>query len=156
MVDNFNIIVYKIFNYTPTHREEAILQSPCPSVRLSVRSHFRNRYLSFYWKKWLHIFFLFTVRLTNEWVGVFLARRSVQHRIIIISDLSIRSGTRYFYPYKVVQSNLPMRSPLLSSHMYWKVTFYLSCHKTFYMNWTSFKRAPVLKDHPLFVPKVTS
>jgi hypothetical protein len=24
----------------------------CPSVRLSVCSHFRNRYLSFYWKKW--------------------------------------------------------------------------------------------------------
>jgi hypothetical protein len=69
-------------NYTPTHREGAIaiLQSPCPSVRL----HFRNRYLSFYWKKWfyiwymalawwlvlclpfpslLHICFLFTVRL---------------------------------------------------------------------------------------------
>jgi hypothetical protein len=56
----------------------------CPSVRLSVRSHFRNRYLSFYWKKWfyiwyvalawwlvpclpfpglLHIYFLFTARL---------------------------------------------------------------------------------------------
>ena len=33
--------------YTPTHRVGAILQSPCPSVR----SHFRNRYLSFYWKK---------------------------------------------------------------------------------------------------------
>jgi hypothetical protein len=56
------------------------LQSPCPFVR----SHFRNRYLSFYWKKWFyiwymalawwlvpclpfpglpHIYFLFTVRL---------------------------------------------------------------------------------------------
>ena len=67
-------------NYTPTHRVGAILQSPCPSVR----SHFRNRYLSFYWKKWFyiwymalawwlvpclpfpglpHIYFLFTVRL---------------------------------------------------------------------------------------------
>ena len=71
-------------------------------VRLSVRSHFRNRYLSFYWKKWFyiwymalawwlvpclpfsglpHIYFLFTVRLTNERVGVFLARRSVQHLV---------------------------------------------------------------------------
>jgi hypothetical protein len=68
--------------YTPTHREGAILQSPCPSVR----SHFRNRYLSFYWKKlfyiwfalawWLvpclpfpgllHIYFLFTV-----WLKIF-------------------------------------------------------------------------------------
>ena len=78
--------------YTPTRREGAILQSPFPSVRLSVRpfvrpsvrSHFRNRYLSFYWKKWLHIYFLFTVRLTNERVGVFLARRSVQHLVLYI------------------------------------------------------------------------
>ena len=40
--------------YTPTHREGAILQSPCLSVRPFVRpfrSHFRNRYISFYWKK---------------------------------------------------------------------------------------------------------
>ena len=77
----------------------AILQSPCPSVH----SHFCNRYLSFYWKKWFyiwymalawwlvpclpfpglpHIYFLFTVRLTNERVGVFLARRRVQHLVI--------------------------------------------------------------------------
>ena len=27
----------------------------CPSVRLSVRSHFHNRYLSFYWKKLFYI-----------------------------------------------------------------------------------------------------
>jgi hypothetical protein len=73
--------MYKhLYYYTPTHRVGAILQSPCPSVR----SHFRNRYLSFYWKKWFyiwymalawwlvpclpfpslpHIYFLFTVRL---------------------------------------------------------------------------------------------
>ena len=38
-------------NYTPIHRVGAILQSPCPSVRLSVRSHFRNKYHSLYWKK---------------------------------------------------------------------------------------------------------
>jgi hypothetical protein len=77
-------------------------------VRLSVRSHFRNRYLSFYWKKWFyiwymalawwlvpclpfpglpHIYFLFTVRLTNEWVGVFLARRSMQHLVVFSSGV---------------------------------------------------------------------
>jgi hypothetical protein len=28
-----------------------------------------------------HIYFLFTMRLTNERVGVFLARRSVQHLV---------------------------------------------------------------------------
>jgi hypothetical protein len=41
-------------NYTPTRREGAILQSPCPFVR----SHFRNRYLSFYWKKWFYIWYM--------------------------------------------------------------------------------------------------
>ena len=39
-------------NYTPTRREGAMLQSPCPSV------HFRNRYLSFYWKKWFYIWYM--------------------------------------------------------------------------------------------------
>jgi hypothetical protein len=59
--------------------------------------------LSFYWKKWFyiwymalawwivpclsfpglpHIYFLFTVGLTNERVGVFLARRSMQHLVV--------------------------------------------------------------------------
>ena len=72
-------------------------------VRLSARSHFRNRYLSFYWKKWFyiwymalawwlvpclpfpglpHIYILFTMLLTNERVGVFLARRNVQHLVL--------------------------------------------------------------------------
>ena len=46
-----------------------------------------------------------------------------------------------------LQSNLPMRSPLLSSHLYENVTFFLSCHRKDHMNWTSFKRSPVLKDH---------
>jgi hypothetical protein len=30
----------------------------CPSVRLSICSHFRNRYLSFYWKKWFYIWYM--------------------------------------------------------------------------------------------------
>jgi hypothetical protein len=78
------------------------------TVRLRIfhvchNENFRNRYLSFYWKKlfyiwymalawWFvpclpfpglqHIYFLFTVWLTNERVGVFLARRSVQHLVL--------------------------------------------------------------------------
>ena len=77
------------------------------TVRLRIfhvcrNENFRNSYLSFYWKKWLyiwdmalawwlvpclpfpglpHIYYLFTVWLTNERVGVFLARRSVQHLV---------------------------------------------------------------------------
>ena len=98
----------QVIYYTPTHRVGAILQSPCPYVRPSVRSHFRNRYLSFYWKKWFyiwymafawwlvpclpfpglpHIYFLFTVRRTNERVGVFLARRSMQHLVSLCINL---------------------------------------------------------------------
>jgi hypothetical protein len=70
--------------------------------RVCCNENFRNTYLSFYWKKWFyiwymalawwlvpclpfpglpHIYFLFTVRLTNERVWVFLARRSVQHLV---------------------------------------------------------------------------
>jgi hypothetical protein len=139
--------------YTPTLWVGAILQSPCPSVCSHFRNrylcfywkkwfyiwymalawwlvpclpfpglphiyflftvwirivhvcrneNFRNSYLSFYWKKWLyiwymaltwwlvpclpfpglpHIYFLFTERLTNERVELFLARRSVQHLV---------------------------------------------------------------------------
>ena len=96
----FSRFCYISYIIPPTHRVGAILQSPCPSVR----SHFRNRYLSFYCKKWFyilymalawwlvpclpflglpHIYFLFTVRLTNERVGAFLARRSVQHLVCL-------------------------------------------------------------------------
>ena len=99
----------ELTNYTPAHRVGAILQSSCPSIR----SHFRNRYLSFYWKKWFyiwymalawwlvpclpfpglpHTYFLFTVRLTNEWVGVFLAWRSVQPLVYFdFTDMSAYS-----------------------------------------------------------------
>jgi hypothetical protein len=49
-----------------------------------------------------------------------------------------------FYGFLEVQSNLTMRSPLLSSHLYQKVTFFFSCHSKFHINSTSFKRSPVL------------
>jgi hypothetical protein len=91
-----------LFYYTPRKQSLGGYIGITLSVRLSIRSHFRNRYLSFYWKKWFyiwymalawwlvlclpfpglpHIYFLFTVRLANERVGVFLARRSVQHLV---------------------------------------------------------------------------
>ena len=43
-----------------------------------------------------------------------------------------------------IHKNLLMWSPLLSSHLYLKVTFFLYCHRKLNMNWTSFKRSPVL------------
>jgi hypothetical protein len=51
---------------------------------------------------------------------------------------------------------MPMLSPLLSSQLYEKFTFCLSCHGKFHVNWMSFKRPPVLKDHFCFFPEVTS
>ena len=96
-----------------------------PSVCSSVRSHFRNRYISFYWKKWFyiwymplawwlvpclpfpglpHIYFLFAVRLTNERVGVFLARRSVQHLVYshILSYIAVRESSQLYFETKIL------------------------------------------------------
>ena len=93
------------------------------TVRLRIfhvcrNENFRNGYLSFYWKKWFyiwymalawwlvpclpfpglpHIYFLFTVRLTNEWVGVFLARRSVQHLVFYLQLTQIKIMRPYYY-----------------------------------------------------------
>ena len=91
------------------------------TVRLRIfhvcsNENFHNRYLSFYWKKWFyiwyvalawwlvpcllfpglpHIYFLFTVRLTNERVGVFLVRRSVQH--LVKKSLELRTVNPLHY-----------------------------------------------------------
>jgi len=50
----------------------------------------------------------------------------------------------------IIQTNLPMQSPLLSSHMYSNITFFLSCHRKFHLNWTYFKRSLCL-IRPLFL-----
>jgi hypothetical protein len=44
--------------------------------------------------------------------------------------------------YLHIQSNMRTRSLLLSS----PVTFFLSCHRKFHMNWSSFNMSPVLKS----------
>jgi hypothetical protein len=51
------------------------------------------------------------------------------------------------------QSNPLMWSPLLSSHLYLKVTILLPRHRKYYMNLTSFKSSPVLKYHFCICPK---
>ena len=55
----------------------------------------------------------------------------------------------------IIQSNLPLWSPLLSSHLYLNVFFFLSCNTKRHIYWTSFKRSPVWKDHVFFVQNVT-
>ena len=40
-----------------------------------------------------------------------------------------------------------MRAPLLCSRLYQKVIFFLFSHSKSHLNWTSFKRSPVLCDH---------
>jgi hypothetical protein len=61
----------------------------------------------------------------------------------------------------VVSNNIELiqrfdiRSHLLSSHLYKKVTFSLFCHYFFfYMNWSSFKRSPVLEGHIVTFNKI--
>ena len=59
-----------------------------------------------------HIYFLFTVRLTNERVGVFLARRSLQHLVLfsltrISPDFFLVEilSKCYCYHHRLVDSN---------------------------------------------------
>ena len=82
---------------------EHLLPVYSATFHVCCNENFRNSYLSFYWKNWSyiwymalawwlvqflpfpglpHIYFLFTVRLTNEQVGIFLARRSVQQLVV--------------------------------------------------------------------------
>jgi hypothetical protein len=101
--------------------------------------NFRNSYLSFYWKKWFyiwymalawwlvpclsfpglpHIYFLFTVRLTNERVGVFLSRRSVQHLVFLIAVNRERGDT--------VQVTMPkpyIKYQIISSSRSWDICY---------------------------------
>jgi hypothetical protein len=44
-----------------------------------------------------------------------------------------------------------MQSHVLKSHL-----FFLSCHRNFHMNWTSFKRSSILEDHSFFITEMTS
>jgi hypothetical protein len=66
------------------------------------------------------------------------------------SNMPIRSPQSNM-PIRSPQSNMPIRSP--QSNLPIKVT---SIKQSYHMNWTSFKRSPVLKDHFCFDPKVTS
>jgi hypothetical protein len=143
------VVFLKMFwNYTPTHREGAILQSPClsvrPSVRPSVRSHFvtdisaftgRNDFIFNIWL-WhgdlyhvspfqvyctstsclpcdLRIFHVFTAFSgnecwdiykfdTNERVGVFLARRSVQHLVLSAAYRWREKGPYHFWRFSLL------------------------------------------------------
>jgi hypothetical protein len=53
--------------------------------------------------------------------------------------------------WKQIQSNMPIRSLLLSSHLFLTVTLCLYCRSIFLMNWTSFKRSSRLKITLFFV-----
>ena len=41
--------------------------------------------------------------------------------------------SKYIFSYQI-QSNLPILSPLLSNHLYLKVTFFLSFYRKYHMN----------------------
>ena len=44
-----------------------------------------------------------------------------------------------------------MQSHVLKNHL-----FFLSSHRNFHMNWTSFKRSSILEDHSFFITEMTS
>jgi hypothetical protein len=46
------------FHYSKHEKFYAITLSVRPFVCPSVRSHFHNKYLSFYWKKWFYIWYM--------------------------------------------------------------------------------------------------
>ena len=120
------------------------------TVRLRIfhvcrNENFRNRYLSIYWKKWLciwymalawwlvpclpfpcfsHIYFLFTVRLTNEQVRVFLARRSVQHLVFRRICLS-----NYWWQESNIWYKLHIDMPYCGKH-FWTRQIPTSCLPT--------------------------
>jgi hypothetical protein len=114
--------------------------------------NFRNSYLSFYWKKWFyirymalawwlvpclpfpglpHIYFLFTVRLTNEWVGVFLARRSVQHLVL---------------QWIILDSFFHMLTPLMPIPV---TPFFLCDHYTIHTNLSHFSSFTIIQCNHL-------
>ena len=112
------------------------------TVRLRIfhvcrNENVRNSYLTFYWKIWFyiwymalawwlvpclpfpgspHIYFLFTVRLTNERVGVFFARCSVQHLVFVWNnsysyfhnDFFLQTIERSLEDYNYEMSKAPM------------------------------------------------
>jgi hypothetical protein len=102
------LFLVSVHNYTPTHRVGAILQSPCPSVR----SHFRNRYLSFYGKKWFYIWYL----ALAWWLVPCFPFPGLSH-IYFLFTLRLR----IFH----VCRNENFRNSYLS--FYWKKWFYIWC-----------------------------
>ena len=67
-----------------------------------------------------HIYFLFTVWLTNERVGVFLARRSVQHLVYI------REGLLFLWNLPFILIIISMIIYIINSiPCYWNLTFIL-------------------------------
>jgi hypothetical protein len=62
--------------------------------------------------------------------------------------------TKWFQIYTLLPNDFKLiHCYQMISNLY---TFFLSCHRKFHMNLTSFKRTPVLNDHFIFFPKVTS
>ena len=132
----------------------AITLSIHPLVRLFVCSHFCNRYLSFYWKKWFHIwyvalawwlvpcllfpglphiYFLFTVRLTNERVEIFLARCSVQHLVCFVLQMRKSNKSSIWIPLfdeREREKNINIQDGLMSTiiHIFisWKMGAFLN------------------------------
>jgi hypothetical protein len=80
------------------------------SIRLSVRSHFRNRNLSFYWKKWFYIWYVALAR----WLVPCLPFPGLPHIYFLFT-----ARLRIFH----VCRNENFRNSYLS--FYWEILFYI-------------------------------
>jgi hypothetical protein len=78
------------------------------------------------WKVWIKF---------SDWIYMYKKKRITRSVHQDMVDWIVWQWFSY------VQSNLPMQSPVLKPL---KATFFLSYHRILHMNWTSFKRSPVL------------
>jgi hypothetical protein len=67
---------------------------------MSITGKHKNINFAYFLPGLPHIYFLFTVQLTNERVEVFLARRSVQHLVSNMAKWLLRYIARSFCHYK--------------------------------------------------------
>ena len=114
---------------------------------------------------WLYLWYLFllsivlsVLRFTDSdyTFGIFvccpLCCLSFDWRILSIPLVSSNSFLFNNQCIWYIQSSLSMWSPLLTSHLYYNVAVFLSFHRKFHMNLTSFKKSSVLKA-TFFCPK---
>ena len=81
-----------------------------------------------------------------------------KNKVYNIQNTNIYNGifNISFFKALLINEGETTQIPVLRSHLNLKDTFYLSCRRKLHMNWTSFKRLPVLKHNFEPVEKIIS